>query len=311
MAALMLDASDRVVAANREARGYFSIDPGRLPQSILEATRESRLGEVVRGGAREAEVVLSHRRRTVRTRLIPGPSAGLTVLFLSDVTDLRRLEVVRQEFVANLSHELRTPLTSLRLAVESLEGDPPAEARRRFAARALKEADHLAAIVDNLRQLAEIEAGRVEVRRSGFEIAPLVRETADRVLEGRPLNLSVPPGLSVSSDRSKLGEVLSILLENAVRYSPEGSAVDVSADRDGEVVIEVRDHGPGLSPEHWERVFERFYKADRARSRELGGSGLGLAIAKHLVQALGGRIWTQAHPDGGQVFAVALPDAEA
>ena len=306
--ALLLDPDKRVLAANAEARRYFSIAPERLPRSLLEVTRESRLLEVLNADGPESEVKLPHHQRTVRVRVAPGPLPGQTLLMLTDLTQLRRLEVVRQEFVANLSHELKTPLTSLRLAVESLLGDPPAESRRRFAQRALKETDHLTLLVDNLRQLAEIEAGQVAVRRTVFRLLELVEETAHRSLGSRPLNVDVPTALELSSDRAKLGEALGILLDNAAQYSPPDTAIDVSAEElDGEVVIRVRDRGPGLSPEHWERVFERFYKVDPSRSRESGGLGLGLAIAKHLVLMLGGRVWTEASRGGGQVFAISVP----
>jgi two-component system phosphate regulon sensor histidine kinase PhoR len=156
--ALLVDSRERVIAANREARRYFTIGATRLPLGLVEFTRGNAVSELLRAGKPDNEARLVHQERIVRSRLVPGPRPGETLVLLTDVTDLRRLETVRQEFVANLSHELKTPLTSLRLAVESLGEGPPEESRRRFAERALKEVDHLAAIVDNLRQLAEIEA---------------------------------------------------------------------------------------------------------------------------------------------------------
>src|SRR5206468_106864 len=202
------------------------------PASLVEATLEGNLVGVLRAGKPEGETQLVHRRRTVRTKLVPGPQPGETLMFLTDLSELRRLERVRQEFVANLVHELKTPITSLRLTAESLLGDPPARERARFADRLVRQADTSSRIIDNLRQPAE-----------------------------------------------------------------------------GGLRIGVRDHGPGISPEHWQRVFERFYKVDPARPREAGGFGLGLAITKHLVQALGGRVWTEAADDGGQVFLIELPAA--
>jgi two-component system phosphate regulon sensor histidine kinase PhoR len=124
----------------------------------------------------------------------------------------------------------------------------------------------------------------------------------------RTVNTSIPEGLVTSTDRAKLAQALSNLLDNALKFSPPETAIDVMAEVTGrEVVISVRDRGPGISPEHWSRVFERFYKVDRARPREAGGFGLGLAITKHLVQVLGGRIWTETAREGGQVFYIALP----
>jgi signal transduction histidine kinase len=274
----------------------------------VDATREGRLVDVLGTGKPEEEIRLSHRRRTVQTRLVPGPTPGDVLLFITDVTELRRLETVRQEFVANLSHELKTPITSLRLAAESLTGHPPAEARRRFTDRVLKETDHLASIIANLRQLAEIEQGQLALQISRFEVADLLAEVADRMRLDQRLEIRAPRGLAVTCDRAKLAQALANLLDNAARFTPVGSAVELDAEVvEGELRLSVRDHGPGISPEHWGRVFERFYKVDRARSRDAGGSGLGLAITKHLAMAQGGRVWTEAARDGGQIFGIAVP----
>ena len=306
--ALLVDRHHHVLAANEQARRFFDIDLARLPASLVEVTRESKLPELLRSGCPEGEARLVHHHRTVRTVLAPGPQPGETLIFLTDVTELRRLETVRREFVANLVHELKTPLTSIRLAAESLLTDPPEEQRARFAGRVVSETDALARVVDNLRELAEIEGEAAPVQATRFALAELVRESAERLRSDRPLRLEMSPDLIVETDRAKLGQVLANLLANAVKFSPPGSPIDVEAEvADGEVRLSVRDRGPGISPEHWERVFERFYKVDRARSRATGGSGLGLAITKHLVMVLGGRIWTQSARDGGQVFTVALP----
>jgi len=322
--ALLLDRDRRVLAANQAGCRFFRLDRDHLPLGLVEATREGRLLEALRSGSSEGELRLSHRQRTVRFKLVPGPKANDTLMFLTDLTELRRLETVRQEFVANLSHELRNPLTSLRLAVESMQGEPlpPAPALRQFAARALIETDHLAAIVANLRELVQIEAGQVALSLSGFDVGELVRETAARVLVDRPLELDIPEGLEITADRSKLAQVLHNLLDNASKFSPPGLPIEVEASMDNsEFRLCVRDHGPGISPEHWTRVFERFYKVDPARARTgtqnesaraeraraTSGSGLGLAITKHLVMAQGGRVWTEAAREGGQVFGLAIP----
>jgi two-component system phosphate regulon sensor histidine kinase PhoR len=319
--ALLLDRDRRVLAANQAARRFFRLEAQQLPLGLLDATREGRLLEALRAGTPEGELRLTHSQLLVQVKLVPGPKPGDTLMFLTDVTELRRLETVRQEFVANLSHELKTPLTSLRLAVESLLGEPtpPAAARRRFAARALKETDHLASIVANLRELAQIEAGRTALTLTRFDVRELVQETVDRLSLDRPLKLSIGGGLHVTADRTRLAQALDNLLDNAAKFSPPGSPIEVDADVDGdEFRLTVRDHGPGISPEHWPRVFERFYKVDPARSRDDGdasrgggrattGSGLGLAITKHLIRAQGGRVWTEAAREGGQVFGLAIP----
>lgn len=311
VAALLLDRGQLLVAVNHAARELFGIDPTRLPLGLVEATREAGLVVAVTSGHPENELRLSHRRRIVRTRAVPGPEPGETLLFVSDVTDLRRLETVRQEFVANLAHELKTPITSLRLAVESLQGDVPPDARRKLADRAMHEVDNLALVITNLRQLAELDAGADVARPERFDVRAMVEDAVERLGFDRPLELEVP-SVWVTGDRSKLGQALANLLDNAAKFSPRGSPVEVSAVlTDGDLMIQVRDHGPGISPEHWERVFERFYKVDPAHSRGVAGSGLGLSLVRHLALVLGGRVWTEAARGGGQVFAISVPVPEA
>lgn len=306
--ALMLDADNRVVGANEAARNFFEVDPRRLPASLVEVTLESRLLEVVNAGAREAQAQLVHHRRTVQSKLVPGRRVGETVLFLTDVTELRRLATIRQEFVANLVHELKTPITSLRLTAESLLGDPLPKDRKRFAERLVREADLMSNIIDNLRQLGDIEAGVMTLDISRFDLGELVEESVSRLGIDRQVNTSITERLEIATDRPKLVQALDNLLDNAAKFSPPGAAIDVLAEVvEGDLVLSVRDRGPGISPEHWNRVFERLYKVDRARPRDAGGFGLGLAITKHLVQVLGGRIWTEAARDGGQVFCIRIP----
>jgi len=306
--ALLIHAGRGVVDANNSARAFFEIDPARLPASLVEVTLEGRLVDVLAAGETHVEANLVHHRRTVRCSLVPGPRPGQTLMFLTDITELRHLATVRQEFVANLVHELKTPLTSLRLAAESLTDDPAPADRKRFADRVVKEADLLTKIIDNLRHLGAIEAKSMALEVTQFDLGELVREAVTRLGIDRPLNTDIPMDLTLTTDRPKLVQALDNLLDNAAKFSPPGSPIDIHAGiSEDEIRVSVRDHGPGISPEHWSRVFERFYKVDRARPREAGGFGLGLAITKHLVQVLGGRIWTEAADDGGQVFTIALP----
>jgi two-component system phosphate regulon sensor histidine kinase PhoR len=306
--ALLIAAERGVIDANAAAREFFEIDRARLPDSLVEVTLEGRLVELLAEGEPHAETYLVHHRRVVTSTLVPGPRPGQTIMFLTDMTELRRLATVREEFVANLVHELKTPLTSLRLAAESLLGDPAASDRKRFAERTVREADLVTKIIDNLRQLGEIEARSTSIDLTEFDLAELVGESVARLKIDRPVNTDIPPDLTITSDRPKLVQALGNLLDNAAKFSPPGTAIEVHAEVAGdEVRLSVRDHGPGISPEHWSRVFERFYKVDRARPREAGGFGLGLAITKHLVQVLRGRIWTETARDGGQVFTIALP----
>ena len=306
--ALLIDAARGVIDANEAARTFFEIDPARLPASLVEVTLEGRLVDVLAAAETPVELHLVHHRRIVRCNLVPGPRQGHTLMFLTDITELRHLATVRQEFVANLVHELKTPITSLRLAAESLLSDPAPKDRHRFAERVVKEADLLTKIIDNLRQLGDIEAKSMAVEATQFDLGELVRESVARLGIDRPINTDIPAALTITTDRPKLVQALDNLLDNAAKFSPPGTPIDVHAKIAGdEIQVSVRDHGPGISPEHWSRVFERFYKVDRARPREAGGFGLGLAITKHLVQVLGGRIWTETARDGGQVFTIALP----
>jgi two-component system, OmpR family, phosphate regulon sensor histidine kinase PhoR len=307
--AILLDAENRVVGANEAARDFFEIEQARLPASLVEVTLESRLFDVVRLEQPQAEAQLVHHRATVLTQLVAGRREGEKLLFLTDITELRRLSTVRQEFVANLVHELKTPITSLRLTAEGLLGDPLPKDRKRFAERLVREADLMSKIIDNLRQLGDIETGAMALDVSEFDLAELVQDSVARLGADRTVNISTTPtDLVISTDRPKLAQALGNLLDNAAKFSPPGTAIDLNTEvLAEEVVLSVRDRGPGISPEHWSRVFERFYKVDRARPREAGGFGLGLAITKHLVQVLGGRIWTETARDGGQVFYIALP----
>ena len=304
---LLLDSENRVLGANEAARAFFDIDAARLPGSLVEVTLESRLLEVVSAGQSESEAQLVHHRRTVMTKLVSGRREGESLLFLSDITELRHLARVRQEFVANLVHELKTPITSLRLTAESLLGDPMPRDRRRFAERLIKEADLMSKIIDNLRQLGDIETGAMAVEITRFDLRELIDDGVARLGIERPVNVEVPADMVIATDRAKLAQAVGNLLDNAAKFSPPGTAIDIHAEIAEELIISVRDRGPGISPEHWSRVFERFYKVDRARPRESGGFGLGLAITKHLVQILGGHIWTGAAREGGQVFFIALP----
>src|SRR5467141_5406222 len=270
--ALLLDEEGRVVTANRAAREFFDIELDRLPASLVEVTLEASLLDALSGTENDAEAHLVHHRRTVMVRLEPSLRAGETLMFLTDVSELRRLATVRQEFVANLVHELKTPITSLRLTAESLLGDPMPKDRKRFSERLVREADLMSKIIDNLRRLGDIETGVMAIDTSTFDLDELIHDSLTRLGIERPVNASIPPELTIETDRAKLVQALDNLLDNAAKFSPPGTAIDVEAAvTGGELVISVRDRGPGISPEHWSRVFERFYKVDRARPREAGG----------------------------------------
>jgi two-component system phosphate regulon sensor histidine kinase PhoR len=312
---LRVDALLRVVEASAEAVELFDAEPP--PRSLIDFCRTAAIEERVRaalaGEPCDLEIEAPHYRRWLRLRALPLGPAGAFVL-LEDSTELRRLEAVRADFVTNLAHELRTPVASLSLAVETLQADLPSDERRRFVQRVAEETRYIEGLLRTVTELAVLE-GRVRLSEEAFGLAEVVEESWLRVTARQgeaPLLSLVAPEMVVVADRIRVAEVLQNLLENAHRFSPEGQPVEVSATRREAVVeVMVRDHGPGIPPTDLPRIFERFYKVDRARTRrgEAGGegTGLGLAIARHLVVAHGGRIWAEAAAGGGTAFLFELP----
>jgi two-component system phosphate regulon sensor histidine kinase PhoR len=248
------------------------------------------------------------------------------VLVFHDVTAIRRLEKVRKDFVANVSHELRTPLTSIKGYVEALlDGmkDNPDEALR-FLHIILKQSDRLNLILDDLLQLSQIESGQVLFKRDPVSLRSVVERTVALIQplldkKDHQLTVSLPETLPcVSADEERLVQVLTNLLDNAVKYTPDGGIIAIAARRvdatgDGRssdvVELTVSDNGIGIPEADRPRVFERFYRVDKARSRELGGTGLGLAIVKHIVEGHGGQIWVEPNQPMGTRFVVRLPSA--
>jgi len=239
-----------------------------------------------------------------------------------DITALRRLEQVRKDFVANVSHELRTPLTSIKGYVEALlDGakDDPEEATR-FLQTILKQSDRLNLILEDLLQLSQIESGLVRFKRDPVDLGalverlvPLIKPLADK--KRQAITVAIPASLPpVSGDEDRLVQVLTNLLDNAVKYTPEGGAIYIAGQRSddpAQVEFSVADTGIGIPEADRPRVFERFYRVDKARSRELGGTGLGLSIVKHIVEGHGGRIWVEGNRPSGSRFVLRLPIAES
>jgi signal transduction histidine kinase len=243
-----------------------------------------------------------------------------------DITALRRLEQVRKDFVANVSHELRTPLTSIKGYVEALlDGarDNPDEAVR-FLQIILRQSDRLNLILEDLLQLSQIESGMVRFRREPVHLGsliertlPLIKPLADK--KRQSLTVAVPPDLPpVAGDEDRLVQVLTNLLDNAIKYTPEGGAISITggiaalpADSPAQAELSIADTGIGIPEADRPRVFERFYRVDKARSREMGGTGLGLSIVKHIVEGHAGRIWVEGVQPTGSRFIVRLPIAES
>ncbi len=241
------------------------------------------------------------------------------LVILQDLTQIRRLETVRRDFISNISHELRTPLASLKALVETLAHgaleDPPAA--RRFLDHADLEVDALIQMVEELLELSRIESGMVPLSLSATEVADIVNPPVKRLrrqAERKDLSLAVTlPGdlPSVLADANRARQVVSNLVHNAIKFTPPGGEIEVSARADreeSEIVVSVRDSGQGIGTNELGRIFERFYKADRARSG--GGTGLGLAIARHIVQAHNGQIWVKSKEGKGSTFYFSLPLAD-
>jgi two-component system sensor histidine kinase SenX3 len=257
-------------------------------------------------------------RQTLHLRAFPLPEHGApsgAVAFVRDVTESRRTENMRRDFVANVSHELRTPIGALAVLAEAIAGGSESEITAQLAERMVRESERLARIVEDLLDLSLLEAQE----RSGREPLPvsaLVDDAVDQVrgaadTSGIAIDAStVPTDLRINCDRRQVVSAIFNLLDNAVKYSEAGQPVEVTAERRGDrAAIVVRDHGIGIPSRDLERIFERFYRVDRARSRQTGGTGLGLAIVRHTAQAHGGEVTVESHEGEGTTFTLFLPAA--
>jgi two-component system phosphate regulon sensor histidine kinase PhoR len=313
------DERGRTVTANPAARrllGYDLLDP--LPD-IAELFRAKAAREVVDAvlagdPVQDREVELDGRSVLLNARPLP---AGGAVLVMHDLTELRRLEAIRRDFVANVSHELKTPLTSISGYAETLLSVPPEpEMARSFLQTILTNARRMQRLVDDLLDLSRIEAGRWQPTRATVDVAAAAREAWDE-LAARPgartiqFNVEVAPGAeNLCADADALDHVLTNLMENSLRHTPADGHITCLARREGHgTAVAIRDDGAGITREHLPRIFERFYRADASRSREEGGTGLGLAIVKHLVEAHGGRVSAESERGRGTTVTCWFPDA--
>jgi two-component system phosphate regulon sensor histidine kinase PhoR len=313
-----------VLLANDALRRSLELtDP--VGRHYLEVLRQREVGEVVqqvlRSGQRSAVEVEIHRlRRVYALTGVPFPAAQGTppgaLLSFHDVTERRRHERIRRDFVANASHELRTPLTSIRGFVEALEDGALEEpgTGRRFLGKIRTHADRMGSLVEDLLELSRLESGE---RPPRWEEVPAAELADDVVASFSDLAARKPVTLAragedaptVVSDADRLRRILENLVENAIKYTPAGGHVQVAtrSGPDGGALLEVRDDGLGIAPEHLPRIFERFYRVDKARSRELGGTGLGLAIVKHLAESVGASVTVESELGSGACFRVAVP----
>jgi two-component system phosphate regulon sensor histidine kinase PhoR len=325
---LILDRSDHVQLVNRSLQQFFDLKVDVRGQTIMEAFRLPELAELTRRLPQE-RAVQGHELELpgVNNRWLQCNAAAVldregtqrgSILVFHDLTRLKQLENTRQEFVANVSHELRTPLSLIKGFVETLldgaKEDP--ELAGRFLRTIEKHTDRLTYLIEDLLTISRLESGQIVMNLHEVDL----REEAAHVIEdlqaraaARKVSLQnlLPADLHARADADRLQQVLFNLVENAIKYGrAEGNvAIGGGPDSDDKVELWVQDDGPGIPPEAKERVFERFYRLDRARTRETGGTGLGLAIVKHIVQAHGGEVWVKSEPGQGATFFFTLPQA--
>jgi two-component system phosphate regulon sensor histidine kinase PhoR len=322
---LLLDGAGRLLVANPAARSWFGLPedlrPGLPAKRVLGVPQVTALAQ--RATEAMAPVVATltlvfPEPRTLALRAFPladrGPT-GRIVVTVTDITQRRRLEVLRRDFVANASHELKTPVAAVRVLAETLltalPDDP--EAGHRFAERIGREAERLDVLVRDLLDLSRVERGALDVEP--VDLVGLVKEVvggyADLAEERRvALSTELRPGISVRGDRAQLGLLLSNLVDNALRYTPGKGSVCVRLDSfESRAVLQVSDTGEGIPAAELPRVFERFYRVDKARARQTGGTGLGLAIVRHVAEAHGGAVRVDSELARGSTFTVTLPIA--
>lgn len=321
---LLLDADGRAALVNPALREMLLLrgDPiGKTPLEIIRHAELKELIDTVRrdGQSRAREIEISGLKpRRLLVQVAPLESGQGSFAVFVDVTEMRRLESLRRDFVANVSHELRTPVTAVRSAAETLAGalqdDPPAA--RQFVEIIERNAARLQHLVEDLLDLSRIESHELKLAFEPIEIAPIYEQVESLFherAERKRIRLLVDQPLTeraVTADRRALEHVLSNLVDNAVKYCSAGSEVRLTTSTNGSGVrLEVRDTGPGIEQRHLPRLFERFYRVDAGRSRDLGGTGLGLAIVKHLVESMHGNVSVESEFGRGTTFSVVLPRA--
>ncbi|MGA9450240.1 MAG: ATP-binding protein [Verrucomicrobiia bacterium] len=322
---LLLDRNRRIYLANRAFKNLFGIKAELRGKTIMEALRVRELAEIVERVEGEGQMFdyelklpdLSERWLQVNAAAISN-SAGEregTILVFHDLTRLKQLERTREEFVANVSHELRTPLSLIKGYVETLldgaRNNP--EVAERFLKIIERNAQRLDLLIQDLLTISALEAGRVKLNLQTVELRPLVEKVLGD-LKPPADNKSISfvnqlPDLIATADVGRLEQVFANLVDNAIKYGRTQGTVTIGGGKtgDGRIEVFVQDDGPGIPPESLDRIFERFYRVDKARSREQGGTGLGLSIVKHIVQNHGGKVWVKSEPGKGATFFFTLP----
>jgi two-component system phosphate regulon sensor histidine kinase PhoR len=319
-ALLMLDAARQILWGNPAAWQMFGASEPQIGQPFIGLVRDSELNQAVLDAVAGRRTIVRQTAlggRTLRIWAAPVGDSGRSAVSIEDVTELQRLGRARRDFVANLSHELRTPLANIDLAAQTLRQNGATEPA--LAGRMLEQiqaqVQTLSQLSQEMMELAEIESGQVLLKLVPEEVEPVVQRSLvhllpQAALKNQHISLVVPRGLTALMDEEQVSRVLGNLVHNAVKFTPEGGIISICAEPRGEddVCISVSDTGPGIRREDQERIFERFYKADRSRTQD-GGTGLGLAIARHIVEGHGGRIWVESTPGQGAKFYFTLPRA--
>lgn len=318
VAIFLADAKGNIQYCNRAALTMFGFESA-VGRSILAVTLSNELEKLIVGAAdtqmpKEAELTFSYPQpRIGLARTWPeSEETGRVFLSIYDVTNLRKLERVRQDFVANVSHELRTPMTSIRAMAETLlEPDEDDELlRKKYLERVIKEVDRLTAIADDLLVLSKSEAELLN--REECELVEICRSVlteieSKAIAKGLTVRFEPDRAIPILADPQQIAQVAYNLFENAIKYSLEGEISVSVGYSDGFAVFEVIDQGIGIAQEHQQRIFERFYRVDKSRSRESGGTGLGLSIVKHIVESHNGTIAVESALNHGSRFTVRLP----
>ena len=317
-ALLLLDGNRQIMWGNAAAWEMFGVDTPAIGQTFIALVRDYELNQAI------ADAVAGHRPmvrqaategRTLRIWASPVAGGAGASVSIEDVTELQRLGRARRDFVANISHELRTPLANIDLAAQTLgqSGLADPDLTQRMLAQIQIQVQTLSQLSQEMMELAQIESGQVLLQLVPVPVGPMVRRSVAHLLpqaavKGQRLSIAVADGLAALIDEQQVGRVIANLLHNAIKFTPENGLITIEASEAGEdVCICVTDTGPGIPKDEQGRIFERFYKADRARSK--GGTGLGLAIAKHIVEGHGGRIWVVSQPAQGATFCLTLPKA--
>ncbi len=321
--ALIVGTDTRIIASNRAAYNAFARKNGALENKRLsEVVRDLHLHEAFRKALQEdlisdidLEVPLEKKKYDVHIAPIEINKAKCAIGIFYDVTQIELLEKVRQEFLSNVSHELRTPLTSILAFVETLEDGAikDEENNQRFLGVIRRNAQRMHRLIDDILELSIIESGKISLDSRQINLHHLIEEIFTN-LSGKArrhrisLVNEIGKDVSVFADATRLEQMLTNLIDNAVKFNSEKGSVYVSfKQRDGRDDISITDTGEGISAEHLSRIFERFYRTDRARSREIGGTGLGLAIVKHLARLHGGEVSVNSVFGRGSTFSIELP----